>query len=109
MLVGRNNTQNDVLTHKIAAPDDIWFHVKNSPGSHVILRASENAGKVTAADVEEAAKTAAKFSSLKDAGFAEVDYTRVKHVKKPHGSKPGKAVYVNYKTVAVRNYARSDE
>ncbi|MBP5765827.1 MAG: NFACT family protein [Clostridia bacterium] len=109
VLVGRNNTQNDILTHKIAAPDDIWFHVKNSPGSHVILRASENAGKVTAADVEEAAKTAAKFSSLKDAGFAEVDYTRVKHVKKPHGSKPGKAVYVNYKTVAVRNYAGSDE
>ena len=61
------------------------------------------------ADVEEAAKTAAKFSSLRDAGFAEVDYTRVKHVKKPHGSKPGKAVYVNYKTVAVRNYREPRE
>ena len=109
VLVGRNNTQNDVLTHKVASSDDIWFHVKNSPGSHVILRASENGGKVTAADVEEAAKIAAKFSSLRDAGFAEVDYTRVKHVKKPHGSKPGKAVYVNYKTVAVRNYQEPRE
>lgn len=92
VLVGKNNTQNDRLTHKTAKSDDIWFHVKGFPGSHVILvtEGEEPSEK----DYTEAAEIAAYFSKAKGDNVA-VDYTRVKNVKKPQGSKPG---FVTYKT-----------
>jgi len=92
VLVGRNNTQNDRLTHKIAENWDIWFHVKDIPGSHVILvTEGEEPGE---RDYTEAAEIAAYFSKA-TGDLVAVDYTRVKNVKKPQGSKPG---FVTYKT-----------
>ncbi len=92
VLVGKNNTQNDYLTHKVAEKWDIWFHVKDIPGSHVILvtRGEEPAAK----DYTEAAEIAAYFSKAGSASVA-VDYTEVRNIKKPQGAKPG---FVTYKT-----------
>lgn len=92
LLVGRNNLQNDELTLKTAAKDDLWFHTKDIPGSHVILVTEGR--EPTDRDYTEAASVAAKFSKAKGDTVA-VDYTRVRNIKKPGGSKPG---YVTYKT-----------
>lgn len=92
VLVGRNNTQNDRLTHKVAENSDIWFHVKDIPGSHVILVTEGE--EPSERDYTEAAEIAAYFSKAKG-DLVAVDYTRVKNVKKPQGSKPG---FVTYKT-----------
>ena len=99
--VGKNNLQNDKLTLKLAAANDLWLHVKNAPGSHVILRVSEKGGEYTAEELLEAAKIAAAHSSLSEAHRADVDFTRAKYVKKPSGAKPGMVIYVNQKTIKV--------
>ena len=92
LLVGKNNIQNDLLSHKTAEKDDIWFHAKDTPGSHVILQTE---GKEPGdADYTEAAAVAAKYSKAQGKNIA-VDYTRVRYLKKPGGSKPG---FVTYKT-----------
>lgn len=102
-LVGKNNIQNDNLTLKVANPSDLWFHVKNAPGSHVILRTSVNNGEYTQAAILDAARLAAKHSSLSESGAAiNVDFTRAKHVKKPSGARPGKVIYTNEKTIVVK-------
>ncbi|MCL2352919.1 MAG: NFACT family protein [Firmicutes bacterium] len=101
VYVGKNNVQNDELTMRFASNRDIWLHVRNVPGSHVILRVP--AGKEASAEaVYEAAELAARFSKAKDAPSAQVDYTLRKNVKKPSGAKPGFVVYDNYKTATVR-------
>lgn len=96
VLCGRNNLQNDLLTHKTASAYDYWFHSKNAPGSHcVMLCAGEE--EPSEKDFTEAAMIAAVHSSLADSPMAEVDYTLCKHVKKPSGSKPGFVIYhTNY-------------
>ena len=99
ILVGRNNRQNDLLTLKTAANYDVWLHVKNAPGSHVVVRKAE--GEVPDSVIEKAAGLAAYYSSLREASMAEVDYTIVKNVKKPNGAMPGKVIYTNYKTAFV--------
>lgn len=92
LLVGKNNTQNDILSMKSAAKDDLWFHTKDAPGSHVILVTD---GKEPAdVDYTEAAAVAARFSKASGDNVA-VDYTRVKNLRKPQGSRPG---FVTYKT-----------
>ncbi|MCR5695050.1 MAG: NFACT family protein [Clostridia bacterium] len=98
---GKNNIQNDLITTKLAAPNDIWFHVKNYPGAHVILRTSLNGGSFTAAQLYGAAELAAKRSGF-TGGSCEVDYTRVKHVKKISGAKPGMVNYTDFKTIVVK-------
>jgi predicted ribosome quality control (RQC) complex YloA/Tae2 family protein len=92
LYVGKNNVQNDRLTMKESAKDDIWFHVKDMPGSHVIMKTDGEEPSET--DYTEAAELAAYYSKA-TAGPVAVDYTRVKNVKKPAGSKPG---FVTYKT-----------
>jgi len=96
--VGRNNVQNDELTLKFANSDDLWLHVKNIPGSHVIARVPEPVPEKT---LLEAASLAAWFSKARNSSKVQVDYTRAKYVRKPSGAKPGMVVYVNYKTVIV--------
>ena len=92
VLVGRNNMQNDKLTMKTAEKWDIWFHTKDIPGSHVILvTGGEEPGEM---DYTEAAAIAAKFSKASGTNV-QVDYTEVRNIKKPGGSKPG---FVTYKT-----------
>ncbi len=102
ILVGKNNLQNERLTCRTARPDDLWFHLKNAPGSHVILKTAEHGGTVTARAVECAAMLAAWYSSAQNAGKADVDYTRVKHVRKQPGGRPGMVNYTDYKTITVR-------
>ncbi len=100
ILVGRNNRQNDYITMKMARPDDIWLHVKDIPGSHVIIR-SEQAGEVPGSTLLQAAGIAAFYSRARQSAKVAVDYTRRKHVRKPKGAKPGMVVYDNQKTVLV--------
>lgn len=105
VLVGRNNVQNDQLSMKIAAKDDIWFHTKDIPGSHVIL-VTEGA-EPGEDDYTEAAAIAALHSKA-TADLVAVDYTRVKNLRKPAGSKPGFVTYKTNYTAFVRPMKREE-
>lgn len=95
IYVGKNNFQNDELTFKFATGGDWWFHAKQMPGSHVILK-TEGA-EVPDRAFEEAAKLAAYYSKGRGQDKVEIDYIQKKHVKKPAGAKPGFVVYyTNY-------------
>ena len=99
ILVGHNNIQNDYITTRLADKNDTWLHTKNIHGSHVIIK---NAG----GDISEetllfAAKLAAKNSRAKNSSNVPVDYTPVRYVKKPAGSKAGMVIYTTNKTVYV--------
>ena len=97
ILVGKNNRQNDELTLKTADKTDIWFHTKEIPGSHVIIRTNgENPPEQT---YIEAAFLAAKNSKAAASRAVAVDYTPVKYVKKPSGAKPGMVIYSTNKTI----------
>ncbi|MBQ4156706.1 MAG: NFACT family protein [Clostridia bacterium] len=96
IFVGRNNLQNEKLTFS-AEPNEWWMHVKDAPGSHVIIK-SENPTDET---MLFAAKLTAKHSSLSAGSNVPVDYTRRKFVKKPSGSKPGFVIYTHQRTVFV--------
>ena len=101
MYVGKNNLQNDRLTFKTAGPKDIWFHAKEMPGSHVIVKL-EGAEDVPDATYEEAARLAAYYSTGKTSPKVEIDYTRRINLKKPPESNPGYVIYhTNYSMVAL--------
>ncbi|GHV14365.1 hypothetical protein FACS1894219_10360 [Clostridia bacterium] len=100
VLCGRNNRQNDALTFKTATRADMWFHVRNIPGSHVILFCG--AADPDAKDIEFAAKIAAANSKGKNMPICSVDFTRVRSVKKPTGAKPGFVTYANFQTISVK-------
>ncbi|MDK2820713.1 MAG: hypothetical protein PWP31_678 [Clostridia bacterium] len=100
ILVGKNNRQNDWLTLKHANSNDIWLHTKDIPGSHVIIK-TENR-EVPATTLEMAARLAAHYSKAKQSSQVPVDYTSVKHVRKPNGTKPGMVIYDNQNTVYVK-------
>lgn len=91
IYVGKNNYQNDELTFKVASGSDWWFHAKQMPGSHVIVKCRGEEPPVRT--FEEAASLAAYFSKGREAEKLEIDYTQKKNVKKPNGSKPGFVVY----------------
>ena len=94
LLVGKNNLQNDKLTMRTADKGDIWFHTKDIPGSHVILVTEGE--EPSERDYTEAASVAARYSKASGDNVA-VDYTFVKNIKKPAGSKPGFVIYkTNY-------------
>lgn len=95
--VGKNNKQNDYLTFKIANKSQTWFHTKDIPGSHVVIHDNEPDEE----SILEAAMLAAYFSKARDSSAVPVDYTEVRHVKKPNGSKPGFVIYFEQKTVFV--------
>ena len=97
VLVGKNNLQNDWLTLKKANKTDIWFHVKNIPGSHVILQSPE----ATDEDILETAEIAAYFSKAKNSAHVQVDYVQDKRVKKPNGAKPGFVIYTGQNSIEV--------
>jgi len=99
MYVGKNNKQNDELTLRFAASNDIWFHTKNIPGSHVIVKSKE--ATVSDIAIKEAALIAAYYSKARQSSQVPVDYTSRKNVKKPSGAKPGMVIYDNYNTVYV--------
>ena len=99
VLAGRNNRQNDALT-KGADYRDLWFHVQKIHGCHVILRTEGQ--EPAEADVAEAAAIAAYYSQGREGDKVPVDCTAVRYVKKPAGSRPGMAVYTNYRTLYVK-------
>ena len=97
--VGKNNTQNDLLTTKQAGRGDIWLHTQKIHGSHVILWCEGEELDITS--LSEAAVLAAYYSQARESRKVPVDYTPVKYVKKPAGSKPGMVVYTTYQTAYV--------
>ena len=99
IFVGKNNKQNDYLTLKLANSDDIWLHTKDIPGSHVIVKT--NGSEVTSDTLYEAAMLAAYYSKGKLSSKVPVDYTLIKNVKKPNGSKPGMVIYDTNNTLYV--------
>ena len=99
ILVGKNNYQNDRLTFRTAAPDDLWLHAKDIPGSHVILRLSGE--EPSEESLHHAAILAAHFSKAQDSSNVPVDYTYRRYVKKPSGSRPGFVIFTHQKTLYV--------
>ncbi len=99
ILCGKNNAQNDYVTTKLAEKLDWWFHVKNAPGSHVVL--VTGGVEPDARDFTDAATIAAYYSKLSDGESVAVDYTLAKNVKKPSGSKPGFVIYTTNYTAYV--------
>ncbi|GGE66041.1 Rqc2 family fibronectin-binding protein [Priestia taiwanensis] len=97
ILVGKNNKQNEYVTNKLASRDDIWLHTKDIPGSHVVIRTKEPSDKT----LLEAAHLAAYFSKSRNSSSVPVDYTAVRHVKKPSGAKPGFVTYTHQQTMYV--------
>lgn len=93
ILVGKNNRQNDWLTLKRGRPQDLWLHVKNIPGSHVLIPLEEGEEFPDDATLEEAAALAIHFSQAKNSTLVPVDYTHVKNIKKPNAAKPGMVIY----------------
>ena len=91
VLCGKNNLQNEYITHKLAGKNDYWFHVKNLPGSHTVMLT--NGDDPPAENFTEAAEIAAFFSKGADGENVEVDYTLVRNVKKPPAGKPGLVIY----------------
>lgn len=100
ILVGRNNKQNDKLTLKIASKNDMWLHTKDIHGSHTIILSEGK--KISDVALYEAACLAAYHSKAQNSSQVPVDYTLVRYVSKPNGSKPGMVIYVNNKTLFVK-------
>ena len=104
IYVGKNNIQNEYLSFELATGKDLWFHAKQMPGSHVIVKLKpEDTGLDSVPDrvFEEAASLAAYYSSGGDAPKVEIDYTQRKNLKKPPQAKPGYVIYhTNYSMMA---------
>lgn len=97
IVVGRNNLQNEYITHKMSRNNYLWFHTKDIPGSHVVILDSNP----TDGTIEDAAMLAAHFSKAQGSSKIEVDYTEIKYVHKPNGSKPGFVIYTDQTTVVI--------
>ncbi|MCM0582325.1 NFACT family protein [Weissella diestrammenae] len=95
--VGKNNLQNERLSMKTAAKNDIWLHTKDIPGSHVVIHASEPTDETLIAG----AKLAAFFSKARASTHVPVDYLPVKRLRKPNGSKPGFVIFEGQQTMTV--------
>ncbi len=93
ILVGKNNKQNDYLTLKRGKPGDLWLHVKNIPGSHVLVPLADDEEFPDDVTLEEAAALAIHFSQARGSSQVPVDYTHVRQLKKPNGAKPGMVIY----------------
>ena len=100
IYVGKNNTQNDYVTTKLANSQDIWFHTKNIHGSHTVIKLGLDKN-VPESTMREAAQLAAYYSKARESSQVPVDYCPVKNVKKPNGAKPGMVIYEGYNTVYV--------
>ena len=95
--VGKNNLQNDYLTFKHAHRYDTWFHVKDMPGSHVVVKGDQ----LDEYTIRLASNIAACYSKGKNSSSVPVNYTLIKTLKKPHGAKPGQVILDSYKTIYI--------
>ncbi|HFH6831143.1 TPA: NFACT family protein [Streptococcus agalactiae] len=98
IMVGRNNLQNDELTFKMARKGELWFHAKDIPGSHVLIRDNLNPSDEVKTD---AAELAAYYSKARLSNLVQVDMIEAKKLNKPSGSKPGFVTYTGQKTLRV--------
>ena len=98
ILVGRNNLQNDELTFKIAKKDELWFHAKDIPGSHVVITGNLQPSDEVKTD---AAELAAYFSKARLSNLVQVDMIEIRKLNKPTGGKPGFVTYTGQKTLRV--------
>ena len=102
IYVGKNNIQNDELTFRLAGANDMWFHAKKAPGSHVIVRRNRDE-EIPDATYLEAARLAAFYSSV-ESSKVEIDYTERKNLKKPPAANLGYVIYhTNYSVVVEKN------
>ncbi|XMB85693.1 NFACT RNA binding domain-containing protein [Mycoplasmatota bacterium WC44] len=97
ILVGKNNKQNEYLTHKFAKKNDIWMHAKDIPGSHVIIK-DDSPDEDT---IRTAANLAAYYSKAKDSSSVPVDYTYIRYIKKIPGRQLCFVTYTNQKTIYI--------
>lgn len=101
VYIGKNNKQNDYLYSKISSPEDMWFHVLNTPGSHIIAK-SQNTSQVMKDDtILKIAMLAKEFSTAKASTKVPVVYTLRKYVKRPNNTKGGFVVYKNETEIVV--------
>ena len=98
IFIGRNNQQNEYLTHRFAKPTDIWFHTQDIQGSHLILRLNIEPDDMILSKV---AQYAAYFSKARDTSKVPVDYTYIKNIKKPPGSPLGFVIFNTHQTMIV--------
>ncbi len=98
ILVGKNNLQNQYITHKLAKHTDVWFHVKDAPGSHVVSRDSFPLEEGT---IRTCAQLAAYFSSYKESSSVPIDYVEVRYIKKVPGKINSFVTYKNHKTIYI--------
>lgn len=98
ILVGKNNLQNEFITHHIGRKDDLWFHVKNSHGSHVLVQGDN---KYSEDVIRKAAYLAATYSEAKDSSSVPVDYTLIKNIKKIPGRSGSFVSYKGEKTIYI--------
>lgn len=101
IFVGKNSRQNDNLTFKSAGRNDLWFHVKDAPGSHVIIK--NDGREFSESAIEYAATLAAKYSSVRYSSNIAVDYTEKINVKRHPQKVLGLAVYTDFKTINIKN------
>ncbi len=95
IFIGKNNIQNEYLTFKMSKKDFVWFHVKNVPGSHVILAHNNPSDKL----IDICGKLAAFYSKASSSSNVPVDFTKIKNVKKMPHAKPGMVIYTSYNTI----------
>lgn len=98
IFIGRNNQQNEYLTHRFAKPTDIWFHTQDIQGSHLILRLNVEPDDMILSKV---AQYAAYFSKARETSKIPVDYTYIKNIKKPPGSPLGFVIFNTHQTMIV--------
>lgn len=98
IYVGRNNLQNEELTFKMARKEELWFHAKDIPGSHVVISSNLTPSDEVKTD---AAELAAYFSQGRLSNLVQVDMIEVKKLNKPTGGKPGFVTYTGQKTLRV--------
>ena len=98
LYIGRNNQQNEYLTHRFAKPNDLWFHTQDIQGSHLILRTNHEPDDML---ISQVAKYAAYFSKARHSSKVPVDYTYIKNIKKPPKSPLGFVIFNTHQTMIV--------
>ena len=98
---GKNNIQNEYITHKLANHNDWWFHVKDAPGSHVLFKIPDPSYVLTEEDIRYCANIASCFSKTSISSSVPVDYLQVKYIKKIPGTKGSRVTYTNQKTIYI--------
>ncbi len=99
IYVGKNNKENDLLTHRFARKDDLWFHAQGIPGSHVVVKTDGK--EVSDKVINFAGKLAAYNSKYRESGPIDIDYTKKQNVKRHPANKPGLVNYTDFSTILV--------